>query len=89
ETFYPPEVLQVDFDAQRASGLMAHRVALGVALEVAWTTKATAPLLFARAHRAALAVSLEIGEITPETLPHLLVRALRAARAVAAQEKPA
>lgn len=89
ETFYPPEVLHVDLDEQRASVLMAHRIALGVALEVAWTTKATAPLLFARAHRAALAVALEIGEITPETLPHLLVRALRAARAVAAQEKPA
>jgi large subunit ribosomal protein L10 len=89
DTFYPPEVLQVDLDAQRASVALAHRVALGVALEVAWTNRVTTPLLIARAHRAALAVALEVGEITPETLPHLLVRALRAAHAVAAQEKPA
>jgi large subunit ribosomal protein L10 len=89
DTFYPPEVLQVDLDAQRDSVALAHRVALGVALEIAWTNRATTPLLIARAHRAALAVALELGEITPETLPHLLVRALRAAHAVAAQEKPA
>ncbi|MCI4335482.1 MAG: hypothetical protein L3K04_07655, partial [Thermoplasmata archaeon] len=83
ETFYPPSVLRVDLDAQRAGILSAHRLAIGVALELAWTSKISTPLLIGRAHRAALAVALEIGEISPQTLPHLVGRAVRQAHALA------
>jgi large subunit ribosomal protein L10 len=83
DTFYPPSVLRVDLEAQRAGILSAHRLAIGVALELAWTSKISTPLLIGRAHRAALAVALEIGEISPQTLPHLVGRAVRQAHALA------
>ncbi|MCI4346829.1 MAG: 50S ribosomal protein L10 [Thermoplasmata archaeon] len=83
DTFYAPAVLRVDLDAQRASVGAAHRLALGVALELAWTSRTTTPLLVSRAHRIALAVALEIGDISKVTLPHLVGRAVRQAKAVA------
>ncbi|MCI4363363.1 MAG: 50S ribosomal protein L10 [Thermoplasmata archaeon] len=83
ETFYAPDVLRVDLDALRARVAGAHRLALGVALDLAWTTPETTPLLVGRAHRIALAVALEIGDISKVTLPHLVGRAVRQAKAVA------
>jgi large subunit ribosomal protein L10 len=83
DTFYAPAVLRVDLDAQRERVAAAHRLAIGVALELAWTSRATTPLLLARAHRIALSVALEIGDISKETLPHLVGRAVRQAKAVA------
>ncbi|MEM0129228.1 MAG: 50S ribosomal protein L10 [Thermoplasmata archaeon] len=83
-TFYPREVLSVDLDARREEFARAHRRALGLALEIAFPTPATTPLLIARAHRRAMAVAVAAAYPTPRTLPMLLARALREARAVEA-----
>ncbi|MGI0054662.1 MAG: 50S ribosomal protein L10 [Thermoplasmata archaeon] len=81
-TFYPSSVLSVDLDARRREVLLAYRRALGVALEIAYPTAETIPLLIAKAHRGALAVAVAAGYPTKEALPHLLARAVREAHAV-------
>lgn len=82
ESFYPPSLLSVDLDAQRAQVMAAHRRALGLAVELAYPTAATVPLLVTRAHRRALAVAVAAGYTTPATLAAVLARALREAAAV-------
>lgn len=81
-TFYAPDVLAVDLDARRNEILRAYRRALGLALEIAYPTAETIPLLIAKAHRGAIALAVAAGYPTKEALPHLLARALREARAV-------
>ena len=81
-TFYPPEVLAVDLDAQRADLARAARSALGLALEVGYATPATTPLLLARAHRRALGLALAAGYVTKETIEPLFAKAMREAAAV-------
>jgi large subunit ribosomal protein L10 len=81
ETFYPPEVLAVDLDAQRAELGRAARRALGVALELAFLTPSTVPLLVQRAHRRALAVAVAAGFPTPDTIEPLFVQAMKEAAA--------
>ena len=82
KTFYAPEVLRVDLDARRRELALAHRRAIGLALEIAYPSKLTTPFLVGKAHRQALAVAVAAGYPTKETLPHLLARAVREARAV-------
>lgn len=84
DTFYPPSVLAVDLDARRADFAAAHRRALGLALEIAYASSATTPLLLQRAHRRALLVAVAAGYPTPATITPILARALREAKAVAA-----
>ena len=84
DTFYPPAVLSVDLDARRAELFLAHRRALGLAVELAYPTKASLPLLVGKAHRQALALAVEAEYPTAESLPHILAKALRAAKAVEA-----
>ena len=84
DTFYPPAVLSVDLDARRAELFQAHRRALGLAVELAYPTKASLPLLVGKAHRQALALAVEAEYPTAESLPHILAKALRAAKAVEA-----
>ncbi len=86
-TFYPPEVLGVDLDARRNDLVQAHRRALGLAVELAYPTAESTPLLLSRAHRRALLVAVAAGYPTPETITPILARALREARAVKALEK--
>jgi large subunit ribosomal protein L10 len=83
DVFYPPTVLAVDLDAQRAELVRAHRRALGLALQIGYATPATAPLLLTKAHRAALAVAVAAGYLTPETITPLFAQAMREAAAVA------
>jgi large subunit ribosomal protein L10 len=82
DTFYPPSVLQIDLDAQRAEFAQAHRRALGLALEIGYATPLTIPLLLTRAHRQAMRVAVAAGHVTKETLAPLFARALREAAAV-------
>ncbi len=84
ETFYPPDVLSVDLEARRAEFAQAHRQALGLAVELAYPTRATTPLLLTRAHRRALLLAVAAGYPTPETIAPILARALREAKAVQA-----
>ncbi|HZY92682.1 MAG TPA: 50S ribosomal protein L10 [Thermoplasmata archaeon] len=84
DTFYPPAILSVDLDERRAEFVRAHRRALGLALEVAYPSRETTPLLLERAHRRALLVAVAAGYPTPESITPILARALREARAVAA-----
>jgi len=81
-TFYPPEVLAVDLDAQRAELARAAHRALGLALELAYATPQTAPHLLARAHRRALGLALATGYVTKETIEPLFAKAMREAAAV-------
>jgi len=82
DTFYPPAVLAVDLDAKRAELALAHQRALALALEIAYATPVTAPLLVAHAHRRALALAIAAGYTTPATLQPILAKALAQARAV-------
>ena len=82
ETFYPPSILEIDLDARRAQFAAAHRQALGLAVEVAYPTRASTPILIGRAHRRALLVAVAAGYPTPVTISPLLARALAEAKAV-------
>jgi large subunit ribosomal protein L10 len=82
ETFYPPEVLAVDLEAQRQEVGRAARRALGLAVELGYLTPATVPLLVQRAHRRALALAVAAGYPTPETIEPLFVQAMKEAAAV-------
>jgi large subunit ribosomal protein L10 len=81
-TFYPPEVLSVDLDVRRADLARAARFALGLAVEVGYTTPETIPLLVTKAHRRALGVALAAGYVTKETIEPLFAKAMREAAAV-------
>lgn len=81
-TFYPPTVLSVDLDARRGELARAHHRALGLALEIAYPSKETTPLLLGRAHRQALTVAVAAGYPTKSTIAPLIARALREAAAV-------
>ncbi len=81
-TFYPPSVLAIDLDAQRAEIARAAHRALGLALELAYATPETVPHLLGRAHRRALGVALATGYVTKETVEPLFVKAMREAAAV-------
>jgi large subunit ribosomal protein L10 len=83
ETFYPPDVLAIDLDAQRAALARAARAALGLAVEVGYATPETVPLLVTKAHRRALGLALAAGFATPETIEPLFAKAMREAAAVA------
>ncbi|MFZ0891712.1 MAG: 50S ribosomal protein L10 [Thermoplasmata archaeon] len=82
DVFYPPEVLSVDLAARRQELADAHRRALGLAVEIAYPTTETVPLLFGRAHRQALALAIAAGYTTPATISPILARAVREAAAV-------
>jgi large subunit ribosomal protein L10 len=82
ETFYPPEVLSVDLDAQRADLARAAHTALGLALELGYLTPETLPLLVGRAHRRAIGLALATGYVTKETIEPLFAKAMREAAAV-------
>lgn len=84
DTFYPKSLLSVDLDAQREALFSAHRRALGLAVELAYPTKASLPILVTRAHRRAIALAVESGYPTKESLAPLFAKAVRSARAVAA-----
>ncbi len=81
-TFYPPEVLAVDLAGQREELGRAARRALAVAVELAFLTRATLPLLVLRAHRRALGLAVAAGYPTPETVEPLFVQAMKEAAAV-------
>ena len=82
DTFYPPEVLAVDLEAQRQELGRAARRALGLAVELGYLTPETLPLLVQRAHRRALALAVAAGYPTPETIEPLFVQAMKEAAAV-------
>ncbi|HYK92965.1 MAG TPA: 50S ribosomal protein L10 [Thermoplasmata archaeon] len=84
DVFYPPSILSVDLDARRAEFAQAHRRALGLAVELAYPTRESTPILLTRAHRRALLVAVAAGYTTPETITPILARAMREARAVQA-----
>jgi large subunit ribosomal protein L10 len=82
DTFYPPEVLNVDLDGRRADLARAARQALGLAVELGFATPETLPLLVARAHRRALGVAMATGYVTKETIEPIFAKAMREAAAV-------
>jgi|HubBroStandDraft_1064217.scaffolds.fasta_scaffold71727_1 large subunit ribosomal protein L10 len=82
ETFYPPEVLNVDLDARRADLARAARSALGLAVEIGYATPETIPLLVSRAHRRALGLAMATGYVTKETIEPIFAKAMREAAAV-------
>jgi large subunit ribosomal protein L10 len=82
ETYYPPEVLNVDLDARRADLARAARGALGLAVELGYATKETTPILLSRAHRRALGLAMATGYVTKETVEPIFAKAMREAAAV-------
>ena len=81
-TLYPPEVLAVDLDAQRAEFARAVVRALGVAAEIGHFAPEVMPRVITTAHRRALALAVAAGYPTPETVAPLFAEAMRAAAAV-------
>jgi large subunit ribosomal protein L10 len=82
DTFYPPDVLNVDLDARRGELARAARSALGLAVELGYATPQTAPLLLSRAHRRALGLAMATGYVTKETVEPIFAKAMREAAAV-------
>lgn len=82
DTFYPHDALAVDLEALRASFARSARAALGLAVEIAYPTETSIPILLARAHRSALGLAVAGGYITKETIPALFARAMREAAAI-------
>jgi large subunit ribosomal protein L10 len=82
ETFYPPDVLNVDLDSRRADLARAARSALGLAVELGYATPETLPLLVSKAHRRALGVAMATGYVTKETIEPIFAKAMREAAAV-------
>jgi len=81
-TYYPPEVLAVDLEAERAELGRAAWRAVAVAVELAYLTPVTFPLLVQRAHRRALGLAVAAGYPTKETIEPLFVQAMKEAAAV-------
>ena len=82
ELFYPPSVLAVDLEGQRAELARAARRALGLAVEVGYITAETLPILIAKAHRRALGLAIAAGYPTKETIAPLFAKAMREAAAL-------
>ena len=82
DTYYSRAVLDVDLDARRADLARAARGALGLAVELGYSTPETLPLLVSKAHRRALGLALATGYATPETIEPLFAKAMREAAAV-------
>jgi len=68
----PKEELQIDVDAYREELMKAYSDALRVAVEAAYPTAETLPLILSRAYLDARKVALEAAYPTPETLSELL-----------------
>lgn len=83
------EVLDIDTDRVRADFGNAARAALNLAVEVAYLSKETAPILVTRGFRNARAVSLEAGILNKETAAEILGKANAQASALKAMVKEA
>jgi len=81
-TFYPPEILSVDLDAQRVEFARSAARAVGLAVELGYPTSESLPRLLGRAHRRALGLALATGTVTKETIEPLFAKAMREAAAV-------
>ena len=68
----PREELLIDLETYRDELTRAYSDALRVAVEAAYPTAETLPLILAKAHRGARGVALEAGYPTPETVGELL-----------------
>jgi len=81
-TYYPPDVLSVDLESRRADLAREAARALGLAVELAFPTPQSTPLLLGRAHRRALGLALATQYVTKETIEPLFAQAMREAAAV-------
>jgi large subunit ribosomal protein L10 len=81
--------IAIDLDEYRADLMSAARQAIGFALEIAYPTKESLPLLISKAFRGARELSKEAGYITPENAEFVLGSAQSQAGALlaAAREK--
>ena len=84
---YGAEAVAIDLEKYRASLLEGFTSARGLAIEIGYVTKETAPAIIAKAYREALAVAVEAGEITKESAPVILGKAEAEANAVEAEAK--
>ncbi len=72
---YKPDVLDIDMDKFMGELYTASTSAFAVAMEIAWTTKATITRLIMKAHRDAYFLALEQNIISKETIQPLLSKA--------------
>ncbi len=79
--------ITIDLDQYRADLTNAVREALGLAVEVAYPTPESLPLLIAKASRNAMEVARESGYITPENAESVLGFAEAQAKALLAIAK--
>lgn len=84
---YGAEAVAIDLEKYRASLLEAYSSARGLAIEISYVTKETAPAIITKAYREALALAVESGEITKESAPMILSKAEAEANAVEAKAK--
>jgi large subunit ribosomal protein L10 len=79
--------IAIDLEQYRADVMNAARQAIGFALEIAYPTKESLPLLIARAFRGAREISKESGYLTPDTAEFVLSSSELDARALEAAAK--
>jgi large subunit ribosomal protein L10 len=74
--------ISIDLEQYRSDIIQSSRSAIGLAVEMAYATPETLPLIMARAFRQAKEVSIEAGYITSENVGQVLGRADSQARAL-------
>ncbi len=82
---FKPEDLAIDEEAIKAQISEAARNALALAMEIAWPTSETAPLLIQKAFLNAVALVLETGYPVPELMDRILAKAHSQALALASK----
>ena len=84
---YGSDIVAIDLEKYRASLLEGYSSSSGLAIEIGYVTRDTAPLIIAKVYREALAVAVQSGNVTIESAPLILAKAEAEANALAAKAK--
>lgn len=84
---YASDIVAIDLEKYRASLLEGYSSSRGLAIEIGYVTKDTAPLIIAKVYREALALAIQSGNLTKESAPLILAKAEAEANALQAKAK--
>lgn len=84
---YGSDIVAIDLEKYRASLLEGYSSSMGLAIEIGYVTKDTAPLIIAKVYREALALAIQSGNLTKESAPLILAKAEAEANALQAKAK--
>ncbi|MBI3116543.1 MAG: 50S ribosomal protein L10, partial [Thaumarchaeota archaeon] len=84
---YGSDIVAIDLEKYRASLLEGYSSSRGLAIEIGYITKDTAPLIIAKVYREALTLAVQSGNLTKESAPLILARVEAEANALQAKAK--